>query len=517
MKVGYTYSTARIMVEGKQGNIESSGLRHESAGFVRSAPAGSQSRTCPTLLAILFLIPPAVFGATGLVLSDVTVGQNLEAQAMVAMNAAAPAGGLVISLTSNDPSRVLLSVTPDAAGSPSITLTVSSGFRVSPAFYVQGLANSGVITYTASAPGYDSATGKVTLTESGVVIAGPAKFGNPIRTTLGRISARTPTITVYSAQLDSSGNFVVAQPLRGGSSATVHIVISNPEVATIAASRLTIAAGSFSATTQFQSRGVGEATLSVDAAPGFKLPAQFTSVKATVSAPQLTVTEQVVIGANLEIPGAVLLGAEAPEGGTTVTLTSSDPSRLLLSASATVPGSKAIKVSVQAGATNGQFYLQALADSGTVTYTADGPGYGSHTGTIGLAPSGVLLAAQGPPDEAEVLHPEYTLRAHKLAASVAGGTTPIRVYTAYLNSKTHRGADITVQRLRAGMSLTVSLKNSNPAVGTAPDTVTIEGGSEQSITQFTPLAAGSTELSAVTPTGFTTSSNSMTLTAVVKP
>jgi hypothetical protein len=197
MKVGYTYSTARIMVEGKQGNIESSGLRHESAGFVRSAPAGSQSRTCPTLLAILFLIPPAVFGATGLVLSDVTVGQNLEAQAMVAMNAAAPAGGLVISLTSNDPSRVLLSVTPDAAGSPSITLTVSSGFRVSPAFYVQGLANSGVITYTASAPGYDSATGKVTLTESGVVIAGPAKFGNPIRTTLGRISARTPTITVY--------------------------------------------------------------------------------------------------------------------------------------------------------------------------------------------------------------------------------------------------------------------------------------------------------------------------------
>jgi len=240
-------------------------------------------------------------------------------------------------------------------------------------------------------------------------------------------------------------------------------------------------------------------------------------VKVTVSAPRLTVTEQVLVGANLEIAGAVLLGAEAPESGLVVTLTSSDPSRLLLSTSATVPGSKTITITLPAGATNGAFYLQALADSGTVTYTADGPGYGSHTGTIGLAPSGVLLAGQGPPDESEILQPENPLRAHKLAASVSGGGTPIRVYTAYLDPKTHRGADITVQRLRAGVSLTVALQNSNPAVGTAPDTVTIEGGSDQVVTQFTPLAVGSTDLSAATPTGFTTSSNSTTLTVVVKP
>ena len=75
-------------------------------------------------------------------------------------------------------------------------------------------------------------------------------------------------------------------------------------------------------------RGVGETTLSVDVASGFRRPAQFTSVTATVSAPQLTVTEQLVIGANLEIAGAVLLGAEAPQGGLTVSLASGDPSRL---------------------------------------------------------------------------------------------------------------------------------------------------------------------------------------------
>ena len=80
---------------------------------------------------------------------------------MVAISTAAQAGGLVINLTSDDPNRALLSLRPETAGSPSITLTVSAGFRASPAFYVQGLANTGIVTYTASAPGYGSATGKL--------------------------------------------------------------------------------------------------------------------------------------------------------------------------------------------------------------------------------------------------------------------------------------------------------------------------------------------------------------------
>ena len=93
--------------------------------------------------------------------------------------------------------------------------------------------------------------------------------------------------------------------------------------------------------------------------------------------------------------------------------------------------------------------------------------------------------------------------------------TPLIVYTAYLDPKTHRGADITVQSLRGGISVTVGLKNSNPAVGT-PGSVTVEGGSEQCVFQFTPAAVGLTELSVDTAAGFTASSNSSTLTALVK-
>ena len=44
--------------------------------------------------------------------------------------------------------------------------------------------------------------------------------------------------------------------------------------------------------------------------------------------------------------------------------------------------------------------------------------------------------------------------------------THVVVWTAYLDPVTHRSADITVQPLRAGLSLTIPLTNSNPAVGT---------------------------------------------------
>jgi hypothetical protein len=505
------------MLQGREGNIPK-GEVCPARGSGTTAPEMHYTGMRSSILfTVLSLIPAVLFGATGLVPSNVTVGQNLQADAMVGLTTVAPAGGLDLTLTSSDPSRALLALLPDAVGAASITVKVSPAFRVSPTFYVQGLANSGVVSYTASAPGYGSATGKIALAASGIVIAGPARFGNPIRTTFGRLSATPPVVAVYSAQLDSSGNFVVAQPIRAGSSAIVNITNSNPEVGTIDTSRLTIVAGSSNAATQFQTRSVGETTLSVDAASGFKLPAQFTSVKAIVSTPKLTMTEGLSIGANLEIKGAVLLGAPAPQGGVTVTLTSSDTSRLLLSPSATAPGSKTVMVAIPAGATNGPYYLQALTDSGTVTYTAEGPGYGSHTATITLAPSGVVIAGpSGPPDEAEILRPESPLRPGGFFSSVAGRATQVLVYTAYLDPKTRRGADITVQALRAGMSLTVGSKNSNPAVGTAADSVTIVGGSEQGETQFKPLSVGSTELSVTTPEGFTTASNSTTLKAVVK-
>jgi hypothetical protein len=467
------------------------------------------------LFALMILVGPVTLSAAGLVPTNVTVGQNLETEAVVTLDAEAPSDGLLITLTSDDSSRVLLSRAPDAIGSASISVRVTGGRRVSPEFYVQGLTNSGMVTYTASAAGYGNATGAVTLVRSGVVIAGPSKFGNPLVTNSGFWPS---VITVYSAQLDSSGNFSAVRQVRGGSSATVRISSSNTSVGTITSSPVTITGGSFSATAQFQPLSEGNTTLLLDTPSGFNAPAQFARMTATVNLPGLAVTDKISLGANLETRGTLLLGAPAAQGGVAVTLTSDDSSRLLLSGSATVPGSKSITVMIESGASSGSYYLQALDDSGTVSYSASTARYRSATGTIAMAPSGIFLTGPaGAPDEAEVLRPEAPEFPHGFFGSLTSGkTTPIVVYTAYLDPKTHRGADITIQPLRAGISLKVSLKNSNPVVGVIPDSVTIMGGSDQGGTQFTALVVGSTVLSVTTPAGFTASSNATTLTAVVR-
>jgi hypothetical protein len=90
------------------------------------------------------------------------------------------------------------------------------------------------------------------------------------------------------------------------------------------------------------------------------------------------------------------------------------------------------------------------------------------------------------------------------------------VWTVQLDPATLRSDDVTVQPLRAGMSLTVGLNSSDPAVGTIDSPVTIAAGAEHGTTTFTPVGRGSTKISVVTPEGFTTSSNSTAVSAVVR-
>ena len=102
--------------------------------------------------AFIFAGTPAVmFCASGLAVPDVTVGRNLQMYASVKLPEAAPRAGLSLTVTSDDPTRLLLSKAPDQAGSASITLTVNSGFVYSPEFWVQGLADNGTVTYNVNA------------------------------------------------------------------------------------------------------------------------------------------------------------------------------------------------------------------------------------------------------------------------------------------------------------------------------------------------------------------------------
>ena len=458
----------------------------------------------------------AMLAAVELMPANVTAGQNLETPANIELSAAAPNGGLLITLTSSDPSMLLLSMRPDSAGSRTINIRVREGLSVSPEFFAQALGDSGTVTYTASAPGYESSTGSVTLGRSAILIASPFGFGKPLPTAAGALPSR---IKVYSALLDSAGNLASEQPVRGALSVMVNVTSSSAAVGTITASPLTIDGGSSNAATEFQPVSSGETTLAVNVPPGFSAPAQFAIVTAAVRLPSMTIIDEITIGENLEVPSNLRLGRPAPPGGVKLTLTSSDPSLLLLSTGSTSRGSKSITITIPAGGRGAGYCLQALGNSGMATYTVSAPGYLGRTGKVTLAPSGVFLGIYGPPDEAEYFRQESADVPHGFMLNLSGRRSmPLTVYTTQLDPIHHRGADVTLQPLRAGLSLRVTLKNSDPTVGKISSTVTIPGGTGEALVgEFTALKAGSTIISVVTPEGFTTSGNSTSFKALVLP
>jgi hypothetical protein len=464
--------------------------------------------------ALCVLSAQVMFCAARLVPADITVGRNLQTFSNVHFEAPAPEEGVVIAIKSDDPARLLLSTTPDGAGSAAISVRARGGFRATPDFYVHGLGGTGSVTYTASAPGYESGSGKVTLAPSGFLFARSGVGTPALRTTRG---AGRSEMCVIAALLDQSLNYAGPQAVAGGLSVRIDVRSSNPSVGRITASPLTIEGGSAAAVTHFEPVGPGSAELSLSVPPGFSAPAEFATIPAMVIVPGMAVTDAVTIGRDLEVPAALSLGEPAPAGGVTVTLASQDPKRLLLSATATDAGAPSLNIRIPAGGFNAPYYLQALGDSGIVDYSASAPGYRDRTGTIALSPSGLVIGGPpGPPDEAELVRKEAAEGPHGFSTSLAARTVPINVYTVQLDPVTLRGADLTVQPLRAGLSLTAAIENASPAVGTiAASQLTIRGGSSTAATQFTPVALGSTEISVVTPAGFTKSSNAASLTVKV--
>jgi len=462
-------------------------------------------------VAVLVSIPCAMFAAGRVVPANVTVGQNLQTTASI-MLTEATSDAMEITVTSGDPTQLLLSTAPNRAGSASIVVKLNAHQRGVPEFYVQGFGKSGTVTYTATAPGYESGTGTVTFAPSGFVIKGRSRLGMPkFITTTG---AQKTKIVVFSAILDSSMKFVAEQEVAAGHSATLEVLSSNPKAGALAASRLTIAGGESSASTEFQPVGAGETILSVKSPQGFSTPADLATVAATVIVPAMSLGDEITIGENLQTIGVVVLAEPAPAGGLVVTLTSSDPKVLLLSETGAEAGTQTITVSMPPGSTSASYCLQALTNNGTATYTATAPGYTSRTQTVMFAPSGVIMGFNGPPDEAELFRKESADAPHGFVAPLSAGKTHVSLYTAQLDPINHRGADITVQALRPGVSFTVNMKSSDPSVGTITSPIKITGS--RTVAEFTPLKVGRTVVSVSTPDGYTTPANATSLIVIVQ-
>jgi hypothetical protein len=437
--------------------------------------------------------------AASIVAPNVTVGKNLETPVSVTLNGATSVNNTTVTVTSSSPGTMLLSTTGTDAGFATITLNIPfAGLTHVPTFYVYGLAGTGTASYTVAISGFPSATGTVTLQPSGVILSGPNGTGQVNFTT--STAAANSTITLYSALLDPSNNYVQPMALAGNQSVTVNVTSANTSFGVITSSPVTIAATTDSITTQFQPTGVGSSLISVSVPAGYNTPNQDTSVTAVVLQPGIAVSNNVTVGMNLEAGGLVSIGAAAATN-TVVTLTSNNPALLLLAVNPTDTGSTTIQVTIPAGSTSATYYLIALASSGSATYTGSATGFGSRNGTVNMAPSGVAIA--GP----------NGLGIPFFSASIAAGNTPLTLYIGQLDPTTHNF--VIQQQVAGSLGISVTLGDSNSSIGTVPTPVTVAGGSSTAVVQFTPLLTGSTGISVVTPSGYTTSGNNTSLAATV--
>ena len=436
------------------------------AGF--STPAGGANAVMATVTPDSF-VPP----------TGVTVGNGLEAFTQIGLNGVAPTGGLQVVVTSNDPTKLLLSPTGTDAGSSSISLTVKAGQSHTPSFAVYGLQSFGSSILNISGTGFGSTTATINMAPSGAIIASPNGVG--ITTYLTATNSPASTFTVSSALLDSGLNFVTTQAVAGGNVMSVNVTSSNTSVGTMTTSPVVIGGSSFSGTTSFQPATNGSTTVSASA-PGFSTPAQDTAVTVTVATPSFGLLATNV-GNNGEELVQVTIGTLAPAGGIAVTLTSNNPSLLKLAANPTDVGANSIIVNIAANTNNASFYVQGFASSGTATVTASAPSFTSKTQTYTFVPSAPVIFSPAP---AELSF---------FSTTVSAGPAPFVVENAQLDPATMNF--VAVEQVAGGLSLTVNLSNGGSGAASVVPQVTISGGASSTTATVTPSSVGSATISVV--------------------
>jgi trimeric autotransporter adhesin len=409
-----------------------------------------------------------------------TVGKNLEVPGQIQLKGTITSP-LTITISSDNPNVKISSAANTAGISAGATTQVLCPFgkcqSISTVFYVQASAETGTANLTASAPGFTQTVALVTMSKSGFIIGSPAGLGSDFY----QLSTSPTTITVFPTRLDASLTPIETQALAGGLTATVAVSSSDPGAGTIASSPLTFATaadGSSSANFSFVPATTptsAQTTLSVNTPSGYSTPTSLTSLKANVVA-TCGVTQDVV-GNKLQMQGTVTLSGPAPAGGTTVTLTSSNAQLLLLAVNPVSASDwkSSIQVTVPAGLTQAPYYIQGLASSGTVTYTAS---CRNSAASMTLAPSGVVVAgSSGSPGPAILGGQLETL---------SKGPVNFTVYTAVLNPADN--SYVGLQPLAVGQpSIQVGLTSGDTSKATIQTPTTISGGTGFGTALFTPI------------------------------
>jgi len=284
-----------------------------------------------------------------------TLAPEQSASLAVSLSNPAPAGGVLVSLVSSDANIVNV----DAS------IFIPAGLQVASVNPQVTGDQLGTATITASSDLFapDSRDIDVSLT---------ASF-NPSSATVVENTTVSATINL-SAPAPSSGLILSLTSSDTG-------VVSVPATVTVPPGQLSVPV-SYSAVAPGSAQiiasaiGISDATLAVT----------------VTTAPPLNFAGDLLIGYNLQTTSGGTIGAPAPAGNLLITLTSADPTRVLLSTSATDAGSASIQVQVNAGSVGiPSFFVQALSDSGSTLVTGTAPGYADGSFSVTLNPAGFYI------------------------------------------------------------------------------------------------------------------------------
>ena len=299
-------------------------------------------------------------------IASAVVGKNLE----TALQITSSLNNTALLVESSDPSRLLVN------GGP--TAVVTTGAAGAAAVRVAGLADSGEVTVRVSGTGL-AAANTVQLSRSGLVLtlSLPGYLPFPLFAGVTAL-AQPPSVSfainttgglgVQPAAIGETGIPLAVQDLRPGFDAVpFRATVSDPRL--LANLQISPVQKGSGGSVQFDAlTTAGTARLQIEQPEGFVKPSIGAEVDLQIVRRYASVSPVTLVkDSALAIPLAYSF-----DRATTLTIASSDPSKVLLSVDGKSAGSASISIDTKA---TPQIYLYALADSGAAVITYSSPDY----------------------------------------------------------------------------------------------------------------------------------------------
>lgn len=415
-------------------------------------------------------------------IGQTTLGRNGQEQISFNLGASAPPAGVTATISTTSP-NILLSTTVGAAGSSSVTLSITPNATTACCIYVQNVnASAGTGSVRFEADGYATVDQVFTFAPSGFLLE-PATINTAT-------SAAASNLTLSFRRLDASNAVQAVLNMRGGYSESVTIANPTPAVATVT-SPLTFSGPNsqqgYNGVVSPQAAG-GTTTLTVTQPSGYATPTTSQTTTVNVANRTLTLGGTTIIGRNQQGTSNVQLSNELTEA-LNIQLSVDPAAPIRLSTSPTVAGGTSISLTIPPGnSSTPSFYIQNInADSGqpVISLSTTNPLVQNVDHFVTLAGSGF-----------------YTWSNSSTIINMNVGQAPETLQLYFATVNTTNNAYIQDLPIRGGLSLQVGLASSPTGIVTLPANVTFNSNTNavQSYpATVTPAAVGSTLVSAVQP------------------